>query len=300
MANAKIWFEAIRPKTLPAGAAPVIIGVSLSYLFGYFLLLPAIVTLVCALMIQILTNLINEIYDFKRGADTQDRVGPTRAVASGIITVELMKNIAIILALFTFILGLYLVYVAGYEILLIGIVSLLFAYLYTGGPYPLAYKGLGDLFVFIFFGLVAVSGTYYIQTGTVDEFSVIAAIAPGLISANILAVNNIRDIETDRKANKRTLAVRLGRRISIAVFSTVNYLAFASHAVLVYLLFDAGYRNSYFLLLPLILFPMSINNLKSLRSKTESELNPLLAATGKLLFLYSILFLIGIFLMTNF
>lgn len=300
MANAKIWFEAIRPKTLPAGAAPVIIGVSLSYLFGYFLLLPAIVTLVCALMIQILTNLINEIYDFKRGADTQDRVGPTRAVASGIITVELMKNIAIILALFTFILGLYLVYVAGYEILLIGIVSLLFAYLYTGGPYPLAYKGLGDLFVFIFFGLVAVSGTYYIQSGTVDKFSIIAAIAPGLISANILAVNNIRDIETDRKANKRTLAVRLGRRISIAVFSTVNYLAFASHTVLVYLLFDAGYRNSYFLLLPLILFPMSINNLKSLRSKTESELNPLLAATGKLLFLYSILFLIGIFLMTNF
>ncbi|NTU54498.1 MAG: 1,4-dihydroxy-2-naphthoate polyprenyltransferase, partial [Chlorobiaceae bacterium] len=199
------WMLAIRPKTLPAGAMPVVLGSALAFANGTFRVLPALVALICALGIQIATNFINEIYDFRKGADTAERLGPTRTVAAGIISERTMTRVSIGLGLSVFVLGLYLVAIGGWPILLVGVLSLLFAWAYTGGPFPIAYSGLGDVFVFIFFGLVAVGGTYYVQSLTLPFPVLIAAAAPGAFSVSILLVNNIRDIDTDRKVGKMTL-----------------------------------------------------------------------------------------------
>lgn len=172
------WMLAIRPKTLPAGAMPVVIGSALAAADGVFRPLPALVALICALGIQIATNFINEIYDFRKGADTAERLGPTRTVAAGIITEQTMTRVSISLGVSVFVLGLYLVAIGGWPILLIGVLSLLFAWAYTGGPFPIAYSGLGDVFVFIFFGLVAVGGTYYVQALSLPTAVLVAAAAP--------------------------------------------------------------------------------------------------------------------------
>ena len=170
------WMLAIRPKTLPAGAVPVILGSALAATAGRFRMFPALVALICALGIQVATNFINEIYDFRKGADTAERLGPTRTVAAGIISEKTMIQVSVVLLGTVFLLGLYLVYTAGWPILLIGMLSLLFAWAYTGGPYPIAYSGLGDVFVFIFFGLVAVAGTYYVQALSLS-FPVLLAVS---------------------------------------------------------------------------------------------------------------------------
>ena len=170
------WYLASRPKTLPASLIPVLIGASIAYYDNSIEVGYLIITFVCALLIQIITNFINEIYDYKKGADNEERLGPKRFVASGEISVKTMKYVSTILIIITFLLGLILVYGAGLLILAIGIFSLLFAYLYTAGPFPLAYKGFGDLFVLIFFGVVAVSGTYYIQTHSINIIVIIQSL----------------------------------------------------------------------------------------------------------------------------
>ena len=287
MGKAKIWFLATRPKTLPASLVPVLIGTAAAYSDSYFRPLYFAITLVCALFIQILTNFINEIYDFKKGADTKERLGPRRHVASGDISVKEMKAVSLVLALITFGLGLVIVFHAGWIILAVGISSLFFAYAYTGGPYPLAYNGLGDIFVFIFFGLIAVSGTYFVQALEISYASLIAGAAPGFLSMNILAVNNIRDIETDPKAGKITMAVKLGKKKAQALYVIISALAFAVPVIL-YIL-----SENYYMLLPLISMPLAVKLCIGIYTKAGRELNSVLAGTAKLLLIHGLLMAVG-------
>ena len=280
---------AIRPKTLPAGAMPVVIGSALAAAGGVFKPLPALVALVCALGIQIATNFINEIYDFKKGADTVERLGPTRTVAAGIITSQTMTRVSIALGVSVFVLGLYLVAIGGWPIFLIGVLSLLFAWGYTGGPFPIAYSGLGDVFVFIFFGLVAVGGTYYVQALSLPLPVLVAAAAPGAFSVCILLVNNIRDIATDRQVGKMTLPARIGAPAARALYVALVALAYA---VPFWLVVRAGY--SPWCLLSLVSLPLAIGQIRTLYASEGRALNAVLAGTGKVLTVHGVLFSLGL------
>lgn len=279
----KVWLEATRPKTLAAGIIPVIIGSSVAYFDNSLNIIFAIITLICSGFIQIITNFFNEVYDFKRGADGIDRIGPQRQVASGLISIKTMLIVTYSLLIITFTLGLILVNYAGWNILVVGILSMLFSYLYTGGPYPLAYKGLGDIFVFIFFGIVAVNGSYYVQTGQLSQLAIIASFAPGLLSANILNVNNIRDIDTDAKAGKITLAYRLGRTNAIRMYITSTIICY-----ILPIFISIKMKNLVFLL-PLMSLPLGMKLCMDLYNKSGKQLNKVLAITGVLLLIYGIL-----------
>ncbi|MEI6691182.1 MAG: 1,4-dihydroxy-2-naphthoate polyprenyltransferase [Chlorobium sp.] len=285
------WMLAIRPKTLPAGAVPVILGSALAAAAGKFYWLTALIALVCALGIQVATNFINEIYDFRKGADTAERVGPVRTVAAGIISEKTMIQVSIALLGGVFLLGLYLVYAAGWPIFLIGILSILFAWAYTGGPYPIAYSGLGDVFVFIFFGLVAVGGTYYVQALNLSVPVLIAAVAPGCFSVNILLVNNIRDIATDRKVGKMTLPARIGGKWARRLYIVLTVIAYAVPCILIL----NGYST--WTLLSFLSLPLAFRMIKLLYTSEGKELNNVLAGTGKLMTLYGILFASGLLIL---
>lgn len=284
------WLLAIRPKTLPAGMVPVVLGSALAAADGSFRPLSAGIALVCALGIQVATNFINEIYDFRKGADTTERLGPVRSVAAGLIREETMIRVSAVLLTVIFLLGLYLVSVAGWPILLVGVLSLLFAWAYTGGPYPIAYSGFGDLFVFIFFGLVAVSGTYYVQTLRLDIPVLLAAAAPGAFSVNILLVNNIRDIETDRRVGKMTLPVRIGRERARQLYLLLLVVAYLV-PVLVWL---KGY--SIWGMFSLFSAPLAIQVAGNLYASEGEALNDVLAGTGKVMTLHGLLFSAGLLL----
>lgn len=290
MPEIKDWVSALRLKTLPASISPVLIASAYAYKLGQFDWIAAIVILFCASMIQIITNFINEIYDFKTGADNENRLGSTRGVASGRISVSAMWTASIISIAITFLAGLYLVSISDYYILLVGIVSLFFSWAYTGGPYPLAYKGLGDVFVLFFFGVVAVCGTFYIYTGYVDSFIFIASFVPGILSSNILAANNIRDIDTDQQVNKITLAVRLGEKKSVALFTVFMFLVYA---IEFYLFLMTG--NS-FLLITFVTVPVSLIIFKKIVTAVGREYNAVLALSGLFMMSNSILFAAGILL----
>src|SRR5258708_10001677 len=207
----QIWLGASRPRTLPAAVAPVLVGSALAWRAGQFHPAAAALCLGFALFVQIGTNVANDYYDFIKGDDTAERVGPRRAVAAGLVSPATMRTAMILVFALAFAFGLGLLAWRGWELLVIGIASIASGIAYTGGPYPLAYHGWGDVFVFIFFGLVAVGTTAYVQTGVVGPEALLAGSAIGLLSVNILLVNNYRDVETDAKAGKRTLIVRFGR-----------------------------------------------------------------------------------------
>jgi 1,4-dihydroxy-2-naphthoate octaprenyltransferase len=209
---------AIRPRTLTAAAAPVVVGIGLAIGRGGFRFSPALAALLGALLIQVGTNLANDYYDYRRGGDNEDRVGPVRVTQAGILSPEQVRNGAFSVLGLALLLGMYLVSVGGLPILLIGLASLFCAIAYTGGPYPLAYHGLGDLFVFVFFGLVAVAGTYWVQTLSFSSELLLAGSGMGALATALLVINNLRDLETDERAGKRTLAVRLGLRGTKAEF----------------------------------------------------------------------------------
>ncbi len=211
MAIARVWIQAARPKTLVAAVAPVLVGAGLAAHDGVFAALPVLAALLGALLIQIGTNLANDYYDFVRGADTSERVGPVRVTQAGLLAPATVRNAMILVLAAAMVPGAYLVAAAGWSIVWIGLVSIACAVLYTGGPAPLAYHGLGDLFVFVFFGLVAVGGTYLVQAHTWPVDAWLAGAGVGALSTAVLVVNNLRDIGTDAAAGKRTLAVRLGR-----------------------------------------------------------------------------------------
>lgn len=208
--GAAAWLIAIRPRTLPAAAAPVLVGTALATFRGVDRPVAALAALVGALLIQIATNLANDYYDFVRGADTADRVGPTRVTQAGLITPRAVRNAMVGSLLAAFAVGSYLVVLGGWPIVVIGLSALACAVLYTGGPYPLAYHGLGDVFVFVYFGLIAVAGTFYVQALAWPPEAWWAGAGVGAMSTALLVVNNLRDRETDAGAGKRTLAVRLG------------------------------------------------------------------------------------------
>jgi 1,4-dihydroxy-2-naphthoate octaprenyltransferase len=203
---------AARPKTLPAAAAPVFIGAGLAAHDGVFVALPAVAALAGALLIQIGTNLANDYYDFLRGSDTADRVGPVRVTQAGLLSPDDVWRGTVASLGAAFLVGVYLVSVGGWPIVIVGLASLVCAVAYTGGPFPLGYHGLGDLFVFVFFGLVAVGGTYWVQAFALPADALLAGAGVGALSTAILVANNLRDLDTDAAAGKRTLAVRLGRR----------------------------------------------------------------------------------------
>ncbi len=287
MAEIKYWIEATRPKTLPAGATPVGIAGAAAFHDGVFSFWVCALALICSLLIQIITNFINEIYDAKKGADTEERVGPRRAVAEGIINPREMRNVTIVLIMITFVLGLLLVFEGGWPILAIGLFSFLFAWLYTGGPYPLAYLGISDIFVLIFFGITAVCGTYYIQAQTLPLEIFLISLAPGFLSMNILGVNNMRDIETDVKAGKITLAVRLGRKNANRLYLALNIAAFAVPVVIAFL------AGNFWMLISLAAFPLSVKITRDVLKSSGPAMNKLLAGTGKLLIIHSLLIMTG-------
>jgi 1,4-dihydroxy-2-naphthoate octaprenyltransferase len=282
------WLLAIRPKTLPAGAVPVILASALALADGVFRPLPALVALVCALGIQVATNFINEIYDFRKGADTAERLGPTRTVAAGIISEGTMIRASVLLMASVFLLGLYLVAIGGWPILLVGLLSLLFAWAYTGGPFPIAYSGLGDLFVFIFFGLVAVGGAYYVQALDLRWQVLVAAAAPGAFSVDILLVNNIRDIDTDRTVGKMTLPARIGAPAARMLYVALCMLAYVVPPFMAF----SGY--SPWCLLPLLSLPLAVGMVRRLYASSGRELNLVLAGTGKVMTVHGMLFSAGL------
>src|ERR1700749_2809414 len=222
----RIWLMAARVRTLPAAIAPVLFGTALAGFFGVFHPLRFVAALVGAMFIQIGTNLSNDYSDARRGADTEDRLGPVRVTAGGLGP----PRQGLIAAYRTFgvavLAGVYLVVVAGWQLLLVGAASILAGVLYTGGPKPYGYEGLGELFVFLFFGIVAVAGSFLVQVGHLDWEAFALAVPVGLIATGILVVNNVRDIDTDRRAGKRTLAVRLGRSRTRVMFAVIIYLAY--------------------------------------------------------------------------
>ena len=221
------WLEATRPKTLPAAVAPVLLGSAMAYSMDGFHALPAVICLVFALLVQIGTNFANDYLDARSGADTLDRIGPTRAVAAGLVAPRTMRNAALGVLVAAFLVGSGLIVFGGWWLLWVGIASVLCAWLYTGGPFPLAYNGLGDLFVVLFFGFIAVGCTFYVQAGFITADVLLLGLGCGLLVNNILVVNNYRDVEQDAVAGKRTLVVRLGRRYAVVQYALSTLIAAA-------------------------------------------------------------------------
>jgi 1,4-dihydroxy-2-naphthoate octaprenyltransferase len=289
--KSQAWVLAARPKTLPAAAGPVIVGAALAVADGAFAWLPALAALVGALLLQILSNFANDYSDFFRGADTEERLGPTRVTASGLISPqELRWGIVAVIALAALV-GLYLIWVGGWPILAVGVAAILAALAYTGGPFPFGYYGLGDLFVFIFFGLVAVCGTYYVQALTLHWHVVLAAVPIGALVTNILVVNNLRDIDTDRAANKRTLAVILGRQ-----GARLEYLILLIVAYAVPVWFWLSGQASLWVLLPLLSVPLAVPPARAVFTVEGRPLNKTLAGTARLSLVFGLLFAVGLVL----
>jgi len=284
--NLAIWWMASRPKTLAAALAPVFIGTGLAWRHGSFDLVVAIVTVVCAALIQVGTNFANDYYDFIQGADTDERIGFERATAKGHVTAEQMKKATFITMGLAFLTGLYLVYIGGWIILLIGILSIIFGIAYTGGPFPLGYNGLGDVFVFIFFGVIAVMGTYYLNTLIWSSTAFLVSLPVGALSVNILVVNNLRDVHQDKIAGKRTLGVLLGESALKVEYLLMVALAFATP---IYLFFIEGFGLA--VLSSFIVFPLALLlSYKIVTNEHKPKLNGVLERTAQFLAIYSIIF----------
>ena len=282
------WIMATRPRTLPAATAPVIVGSALAYKDMAFSLIVTIACLALATLLQIGSNYANDLFDYKKGTDKADRVGPKRAVAAGLITPRQMLMGTIVVLLAAVLIGLYLTYIGGIIFLIIGIFCIIAAVMYTAGPFALAYKGLGDVAVFIFFGLVAVVGTYYLQVQEITLFAIIAATGVGALVTNILVVNNTRDRHTDAKADKRTLAVRFGHNFCIYQYIFLLVVAYLCALALMFV--------NIWAFLPLLTIPMAIKMVKELQELEGAQLNPTLGKTANLLFLYSVLLALGLVL----
>ena len=285
------WILAARPKTLPAAVSPVILGTALSYHDGIFHSFIFLMTLLAAVLIQIGANFANDVYDYQKGTDRDDRLGPKRATQSGLITPEKMKNAMWLIFSLAICVGFYLAWIGGWPIVFIGLSSIAAGIAYTGGPYPLGYHGWGDMFVFIFFGLIAVPGTYYLQAGTVTPLSFWMGAALGMLSTAILVVNNIRDMETDIVTGKKTLAVRWGKSFSHIEFSILVIIPFI---IPLCMWWNTRYNMS--LLITLFALPIAVHLIIQLISKTGRELNKVLAGTARFLFIFTILFSLGLIL----
>ena len=289
--SALVWLQAIRPKTLSAGAVPVIIGIGLAYGQGSGRLLPALAALAGALLIQIGTNLSNDYYDFRRGADTSERLGPVRVTQSGLVPPEVVLAASLFCFAAAFAVGLYLVALGGWPIAALGVASLLCGFAYTGGPAPLAYLGLGDIFVLAFFGFGAVGGTYFVQTGSLTPAVAWASIPAGALGTAILVVNNLRDAATDAKAGKRTLVVRWGAFAGKVEYCAMLAAAFAAPLVMWLLGISRGWP-----LLSWLCVPLALRPLRRVLKQHGAALNPALGGTARLQLIFGILFAFGLYL----
>jgi 1,4-dihydroxy-2-naphthoate octaprenyltransferase len=286
----RIWLMAARPRTLPAAIAPVLVGTSLAIADGVYHPLAFVAALLGAIFIQVGTNLSNDYSDARRGADTEDRLGPVRVTAGGLVPPRQVLVATYVSFGLAVLFGVYLVAVAGPELLAVGAASILAGVLYTGGPRPYGYDGLGELFVFLFFGIVAVSGSYFVQVKTLHWQAFALAVPVGLLATAILAVNNIRDLETDRRAGKRTLAVRLGRAHARMLFVVIVAGAFVTAQIP----WIVGSLSPW-LVLTLSAIPLAIPVVRAVRTRTDGpSLNAALAGSGKLQLAFCILLAAGV------
>ncbi len=288
-ASCRTWVAAARLRTLPAAVVPVIVGTAVAYATRAIAWGPALAALAGAIAIQIGTNFANDVFDAEKGADGADRIGPLRAVSAGLISAAAMKRAMIAAFGVAMLFGIYLTATVGWPIVAIGIASILAGVAYTGGPWPLGYHGLGDVFVLVFFGFVAVCGTAFVQLDHVPALAVWASLPVGALATAIIVVNNLRDRPTDARVGKRTLAVRLGRRGAIIEYALLLAVAYAVPAAL------AGCARDPWLLLPLITLPLAWRRLRGIVSAvTGPEFNGCLAATAQLLLVHGALFAIGL------
>jgi 1,4-dihydroxy-2-naphthoate octaprenyltransferase len=285
----RAWILAARPKTLTAAAIPVVVGTGVALGEGAARLWPALAALVGSLLIQIGTNFTNDYYDFKKGADTHERLGPTRVTQSGMISPQAVLRAAMLCFGLAIVVGSYLVWIGGWPIVAIGLLSVLSGYAYTGGPFPLGYNGLGDLFVFIFFGLVAVAGTYYVQALSLVPAVWPPAVAVGALGTAILVTNNLRDISTDVKAGKRTLAVRFGATAARAEYILLIAVAFLCPVATV-----VFHQGTSWALLALAAAPFAVPPLQMVLRRNGAALNPALGATARLQLVFGVLYAIGL------
>jgi 1,4-dihydroxy-2-naphthoate octaprenyltransferase len=286
-----VWWLAARPKTLLAALTPVWVGSACAAAVGGFRWLPALAALIGAMLLQIAANFANDVFDFEKGADTASRLGPARAVQAGWVTPAAMRRgLAIVIGL-VLVVGAYLVSVAGPALLLIGAASIISAVAYTGGPYPLGYHGLGDVFVLAFFGFVAVAGTAFVQAGHVPALAWWAAVPVGCLATAILVVNNVRDVETDVAAGKRTLPARFGRRFGIGEYWALLAVSYGVPFVptLAHSSYGAG-------LLPCISLPLAARLAASVARERGPALNAVLARTALLMFVFGVLLGLSIWL----
>ncbi len=280
----RAWLSASRPATLPAAVVPVVVGTAAAVSDGHFHAGALVAALLASLLIQIGTNYANDYFDHRKGADTAQRLGPVRLIQSGAAPARHVLLAALVCFSVAALIGLYLIYVGGWPIFVIGIASILSGLAYTGGPYPLGYHGLGDLFVFVFFGVVAVVGTYYLHAGSVSSLAWWVSVPVGLLVTAILIVNNVRDIETDRAAGKRTLAVSIGRGATRA-----QYVLFLAVAYLVPLsLWIMGMLPGWFWL-PWLTLPLAYSAARGVMRHEGARLNAMLKATGRLHLLFGLL-----------
>ena len=283
------WLIAIRPKTLPAAIAPVIIGLSYAYHLGIFKPLVGLLTLLASVLIQIGTNLANDVFDFEKGTDTEERLGPKRVTQGGLLSAKQVKTGMVYSFISALLIGCYLVWIGGIPIVIIGTIAIISGYAYTGGPFPLGYNGLGDVFVFIFFGLIAVPGTYYLQGGELFDFTAISlGIIMGLLADCILIVNNIRDADNDIKTGKRTFVVLFGKP-----FSKIQYGLFTLFPFIYPFWLYHHSVPKLALFIVLFCLPIAIKNIIDVSNKSGSSLNQVLVNTAKLQFIYTILLAMG-------
>ncbi|HXS17546.1 MAG TPA: 1,4-dihydroxy-2-naphthoate polyprenyltransferase [Polyangiaceae bacterium] len=287
----RAWLLASRPATLSAAVAPVLVGAAVASQFAPLRPVPLLATLLGAALLQIASNFANDVFDFEKGADTKERLGPTRAVQAGLLTAQQMKLGLLTVIVLSLVVGVYITAHAGWPIVVIGLSSIVAAIAYTGGPYPLGYHGFGDVFVFVFFGLVAVVGTTYVQLGSAPLMSFLCAVPVGALATNILVVNNLRDRHTDQLAHKRTLAVRWGRGGALAQYATQLSLSYLLPLAL-YLLGQA----SAWVLLPWLSLPLALKLWHGVRTQEGRQLNHVLKATAGLVFVFSLLLALGIYL----
>lgn len=283
------WLLAARPKTLPAAIAPVVVGTAVAIRERGFDLGATLACVAVALLLQIAANFANDAFDFHKGADTAARLGPTRVTAAGLIPSRHVLVATAVTLLLAMLAGSYLVVLGGWPILAIGLLAIVSAVAYTGGPAPLGYAGLGDLFVFLFFGLVAVAGTAYVQTGELTNLALTAGIPIGCLATAILAVNNLRDVDTDRVAGKRTIAVRLGPSGAIAEYIVLMTVAHVTPVAL-YLTGEL----EFWAFIPWALIPLTIMMTGGVMQETGRQLNARLAGTARLELLFALFFAIAI------
>lgn len=284
----RCWLLATRPRTLGAAIAPVVLGGSLAWADDVAHLGAWAAALWGALLIQVGTNFANDYFDYVKGADTEERIGPTRATQAGWVTPGAMRRAMVLAFTLSLPAGAWLIARAGWPLAVVGVLSIASGVLYTGGPRPLGYLGLGDLFVLVFFGPVAVGGTYFVQALTLPGHVLVAGLAPGLLATALLVVNNLRDMDTDRAAGKRTLAVRFGE-----TFARLEYTGavVAGCGVPLWLVVNQGSHHG--ALLSLLTLVLAIPLLQGVWTGRRGQLLPHLGGTGRLLLVHSLLFSVG-------